>query len=94
MLRMQVPVGQPHAGLAHHKIHEDAWLGLPNDPTIETATRYLHRPSTAAGLNLAAVAAQAARVFRTIDPAFSKRCALAAERARKGGGSSTTGSGR
>jgi endoglucanase len=81
MLRMQVPVGQPHEGLVHHKIHEDAWLGLPNDPTIETATRYLHRPSTAAGLNLAAVAAQAARVFRTIDPAFSKRCVVAAERA-------------
>ncbi|MCA9700725.1 MAG: glycoside hydrolase family 9 protein, partial [Myxococcales bacterium] len=28
MLRMQVPAGKPHAGLAHHKIHEDAWTGL------------------------------------------------------------------
>ncbi|MFV8752903.1 glycoside hydrolase family 9 protein [Nannocystaceae bacterium ST9] len=79
MLRMQVPAGQPHAGLAHHKIHEDAWLGLPNDPAIETATRYLHRPSTSAGLNLAAVAGQAARVWRDLDPAFSKRCLAAAE---------------
>jgi endoglucanase len=81
MLRMQVPAGEPHAGLAHHKIHEDAWLGLPHDPTIEAAPRYLHRPSTAAGLNLAAAAAQAARVWSSVDPAFSKRCLAAAERA-------------
>lgn len=79
MLRMQVPAGQPHAGLVHHKIHEDAWLGLPNDPSIETAPRHLHRPSTAAALNLAAVAAQAARVWRDLDPAFAKRCSNAAE---------------
>ncbi|KIG15209.1 Chitinase [Enhygromyxa salina] len=81
MLRMQVPAGQPHAGLAHHKIHEDSWTGLPHDPAIEAAPRYLHRPSTAAGLNLAAAAAQAARVWRKLDPAFSKQCLAAAERA-------------
>lgn len=81
MLRMQVPAGQPHAGLAHHKIHEDAWAKLPHDPANEAAPRYLHRPSTAAGLNLAAVAAQAARVWRDVDPAFSSRCLAAAERA-------------
>ncbi|PRP98578.1 glycoside hydrolase family 9 protein [Enhygromyxa salina] len=81
MLRMQVPAGKPHAGLAHHKIHEDKWTGLPHDPAIEAAPRYLHRPSTAAGLNLAATAAQAARVWRELDPAFAKRCLAAAERA-------------
>jgi endoglucanase len=81
MLRMQVPAGKAHAGLAHHKLHEDAWTGLPNNPAEEVAPRYLHRPSTSAGLNLAAVAAQAARVWRKLDPAFSKRCLAAAERA-------------
>lgn len=81
MLRMQVPAGEPHAGLAHHKIHEDTWTGLPHDPAKEAAPRYLHRPSTSAGLNLAAVAAQAARVWRELDPEFSKRCLAAAERA-------------
>lgn len=81
MLSMQVPAGKPHAGLAHHKIHEEAWTGIPQDPSNEVATRYLHRPSTAAGLNLAAAAAQAARVWRDIDPAFAKRCLAAAERA-------------
>ena len=81
MLRMQVAVGEPHAGLAHHKIHEDAWTDLPNDPSVRGAPRYLHRPSTAAGLNLAAVAAQAARVWRKLDPAFYHRCLAAAARA-------------
>ncbi|WP_198154629.1 glycoside hydrolase family 9 protein [Plesiocystis pacifica] len=81
MLRMQVPAGQPHAGLAHHKLHEEAWTGLPLDPSADGPPRFLHRPSTSAGLNLAAVAAQAARVWKSIDPAFSKRCLDAAERA-------------
>jgi endoglucanase len=79
MLRMQVPAGKPHAGLAHHKIHEDKWSPLPHDPANEAEPRYLHRPSTAAGLNLAAVTAQAARVWRELDPAFAKRCLTAAE---------------
>jgi endoglucanase len=40
-----------------------------------------HPPSTAATLNLAATAAQRARIWRTIDAAFSGRCLAAAQRA-------------
>jgi endoglucanase len=43
--------------------------------------RYLYYPTTAATLNLAATAAQAARLWKTIDPAFSARCLDAARRA-------------
>ncbi len=63
MLRMQVPAGEQHAGLAFHRVHDDHWTPLPLSPQDDPALRVLHRPSTAAGLNLAAVAAHAARCF-------------------------------
>jgi endoglucanase len=82
MLRMQVPEGQPHAGMAHHKIHDEAWTSLAVLPELTKGVRRSLRPvSTAATLNLAAVAAQAARVFAPIDADFARRCRRAAERA-------------
>ena len=64
MLKMQVPDGKPHAGMAHHKIHDVAWTSLAVMPQLTPAVKRALRPvSTAATLNLAAVAAQAARVF-------------------------------
>ena len=32
LLRMQVPAGQPLAGMVHHKIHDEKWTGLPLAP--------------------------------------------------------------
>jgi endoglucanase len=81
MLRMQVPMGQPLAGMVHHKVHDKDWTALGTAPHEDKQPRYLHPPSTAATLNLAATAAQAARIWRTIDPAFARRCLEAAERA-------------
>src|SRR5690606_37546957 len=81
LLRMQVPEGQPLAGLVHHKMHDAAWTGLGLAPHEDKQPRFLHEPSTAATLNLAATGAQCARIWRTIDAAFSKRCLEAAERA-------------
>lgn len=81
LLKMQVPEGQPLAGMAHHKIHDGSWSALGIEPPQETNARALHPPSTAATLNLSAVAAQAARIWKTIDPAFSQRCLTAAQRA-------------
>src|SRR5262249_20700532 len=69
------------AGMAHHKIHDAEWTGLGVAPADDKMQRWLHAPSTAATLNLAATAAQCARVWKTIDAAFSKRCLDAAERA-------------
>src|SRR5690606_25376540 len=63
LLSMQVPDGKPLAGMAHHKIHDREWTGLPLLPHLDPQPRELHPPSTAATLNLAATAAQAARVF-------------------------------
>ncbi len=81
MLRMQVPAGQPLAGMAHLKVHDNRWTPIPTLPDQDTTPRYLRPPTTAATLNLAAAAAQAARIWRTFDPPFAARCLIAAETA-------------
>ena len=79
LLKMQVPAGQPLAGMAHHKIHDANWTGLPLLPHLDPQQRELHPVSTAATLNLAATAAQAARLYKRYDRDFAAR-ALAAAR--------------
>ncbi|MFD9186697.1 glycoside hydrolase family 9 protein [Streptomyces phaeochromogenes] len=74
LMRMQVPEGKPYAGMAFHKIHDAAWTGIPTRPELDAQPRELHRPSTAATLNLAATAAQCARVFKPYDSTYAKRC--------------------
>ncbi len=84
MMKMQVPAGTAPfkigtrgemnlSGMAHHKIHDEKWTGLPLMPHEDPQVRSLHRPSTAATLNLAAVTAQGARLFAPYDPAFANR---------------------
>ncbi|MGW8063819.1 glycoside hydrolase family 9 protein [Streptomyces ziwulingensis] len=81
LLKMQVPDGQPLAGMAHHKIHDEAWTGLPLLPGDDPQKRELHPPTTAATLNLAATAAQAARLYRPHDRAFAAKALTAAREA-------------
>jgi endoglucanase len=81
LLRMQVPAGQPMAGMVHHKMHGEKWSAIPTSPAQDDIKRYLRPVSTAATLNLAAVAAQAARLWPKWDPAFAARCLTAAESA-------------
>ncbi|GAB3844489.1 cellulase [Micromonospora andamanensis] len=81
LLRMQVPAGKPLAGMAHHKIHDRNWTGLPMQPEDDPEPRELHPPSTAATLNLAATAAQCARLFAPYDKEFAQRCGKAAKTA-------------
>ncbi len=81
MLRMQVPAGQQLAGMAFHRVHGTGWSPLPGWPHEDPTPRVLHRPSTAATLHLAAVAAQGARLFRARDPEFATRLLAAARTA-------------
>nr|BFD89020.1 hypothetical protein KitaXyl93_03800 [Kitasatospora sp. Xyl93] len=81
LLRMQVPEGRPMAGMAFHKLHDAQWTGLPTRPELDDQPRELHKPSTAATLNLAAVGAQCARVYAPYDAAFATRCLDAARHA-------------
>ena len=78
MLKMQVPAGEEYAGMVHHKVQDDGWTGLPLLPSDDPKARELHRPSTAATLNLAAVAAQGARLFEEYDSEFSATLLAAA----------------
>jgi endoglucanase len=82
-LRMQVPEGNKLAGMVHHKVHDKAWTALGLAPHEDSMERLLYPPSTAATLNMAANAAQAARVWHGIDKSFSAKCLAAAERAWK-----------
>lgn len=91
--RMQLPTGPQDpakplrftdvdaGGMAHLKIADERWTKLPLRPNDDRERRFLYPPSTSATLNLAATAAQCARIWRSIDPAFSSRCLQAAERA-------------
>jgi endoglucanase len=81
LLSMQVPAGQELSGMAFHKIQDVTWTGLPLDPAKDPKERRLHRPSTAATLNLAAAAAQGARLFGQHDPTFATRLLAAARSA-------------
>jgi endoglucanase len=80
-LKMIVPEGDPLAGMVHHKVHDHQWTGLPLLPHQDDKLRWLHRPSTAATLNLAATAAQAARIYKKYDKAFATTLLKAAENA-------------
>jgi endoglucanase len=81
LLALQVPPDRPLAGMAHHKLHDNTWTALPMDPARDSALREVHRPSTAATLNLAAAAAQGARLYGKYDRAFAERLLSAARRA-------------
>ncbi len=91
ILSMQVPDGQPLAGMVHHKLHDEVWAGMPMVPPTEVDNdnaneiigtgRYLFPPSTAATLNLAATGAQCSRIWQDIDAEFAGTCLAAAEKA-------------
>jgi endoglucanase len=91
MLNMQIPEGNALAGMCFHKLHDRVWANMPSDiPTMFDNNlerkdgcargRFAYEPTTAATLNMSACAAQAARLWSSMDPAFSRRC-LAAARA-------------
>ena len=83
LLSMQVPEGHPQAGMVHHKLHDLEWEGMPLLPPTEFDNnnefdsgngRYVYPPSTAATYNMAATAAQCARIWQGIDDDFADRC--------------------
>ncbi|HVZ33072.1 MAG TPA: glycoside hydrolase family 9 protein, partial [Polyangiaceae bacterium] len=81
MMAMQAPDGTEFAGMVHHKMHDEGWTALGIRPDQDTLKRTLRPVSTAATLNTAAVAAQAARIWKTFDKPFSEKCLAVAEKA-------------
>lgn len=68
-------------GMAHQKVADRNWTKLPMPPQDDPEERLVYPPTTAATLNLAATAAQCARLWRGVDADFAARCLVAAERA-------------
>lgn len=68
-------------GMAHQKVADRNWTKLPTPPQDDTEERLLYPPTTAATLNLAAVASQCARLWKGVDDPFAARCLSAAQRA-------------
>lgn len=81
LLRMQIPDSLAHAGMAFHKVNDESWTGIPQNPATDPRQRKLYGPSTAATLNLAAVAAQGSRIWSQTRPAYAAKLLAAAEKA-------------
>lgn len=79
MLKMIVDSGE-YEGMVYHKAHDEKWTALGIAPADDEMKRIVKPPSTAATLNLAASAAQAARLWKGIDNAFAEQCLEAAEK--------------
>ena len=77
--------GKPLAGMVHHKVHDEDWTGLPLGPPPTRSSASCTAPSTAATLNLAATAAQGARLFAPYDKAFADQAAGAGPDRLRGG---------
>ncbi len=83
LMKMQVPSSKDSslAGMVHHKVTDESWTALGLLPSEDPKDRYLRPVSTAATLNVAATAAQAARIWKDIDSSYSNECLEAAEAA-------------
>ena len=66
------------SGMVHHKVHAEHWPAFPLRPQDDQAERFLFPPSTSGTLNMVAVTAQAARLWRGLDDEFAERCLRAA----------------
>ncbi len=89
MFKMIVSSKDPYWGkscenFVYHKLHDHKWTGLATKAWEYEeewgTTRIVKPPTYAATLNLAACAAQAARLWKDIDPAFAKECLANAEK--------------
>ena len=89
MLAMMVDAKDPYwgkyEGMVYHKMHDHKWTGLAihswKYEGFENCVRIVKPPTYAATYNLAATAAQAARLWEGIDDAYAKKCLDAAKKA-------------
>lgn len=80
MMKMMVQDGE-YEDMVYHKVHDIKWTALGLAPADDTEERIIKPPTTCATLNMAAVCAQAARLWKDYDPAFAQQCLEAAEEA-------------
>ena len=75
MFKMMVKDGD-YVNMVYHKVHDKKWTALALAPSDDTEERVIKPPTTAATLNMAACAAQASRLWKDLDPQFSKQCLI------------------
>ncbi len=80
MFTMLVESGD-YKNMAYHKAHDEKWTALGIAPADDDMKRIVKPPTTAATLNFAACAAQAARLWEKYDSSFAEKCLEAAENA-------------
>ncbi len=80
MLKMMVKDGD-YEGMVYHKVHDAKWTALGIAPANAPSERVIKPPTTQATLNLAACAAQSARLWKGIDDTFANTCLEAAKKA-------------
>ncbi len=77
LLKMQIPQGKDKAGMASYLVSSNIiYMTTSGMPITE---RHYHQPTTDATLYLASCAAQASRLWKSIDSDFSEKCLLQAE---------------
>ncbi len=80
MLKMMVQDGE-YKDMVYHKVHDIKWTALGLAPADDKEERIIKPPTTCATLNLAAVAAQASRLWESYDSAFAAQCLEASKAA-------------
>ena len=68
-------------GMVFSAVRDFEWTDIPLRPSQDKKARVLDYPTTAATLSFAAVAAQCARIWKTLDTALATECKEAATRA-------------
>lgn len=85
LLKMQVTDRGVYDGMAYHKVTGTEWPPSKVLPHQDPTYRVVYRPSTQATLALAAITAQASRVFRAYDSKYADRLIAASVRAYEAG---------
>ncbi|OPZ83355.1 MAG: Cellulose 1,4-beta-cellobiosidase precursor [Firmicutes bacterium ADurb.Bin419] len=83
LMKMQVKDGNPKAGMVVHEVWDEDWSCLGTPPHEDVIKRVFVAPSTAATLDVAAVTAQSARLWKKYDKKYSEKCLAVAEKAWK-----------
>ncbi|MDO5559600.1 MAG: glycoside hydrolase family 9 protein [Oscillospiraceae bacterium] len=83
-LKMIVESGEKK-GMVYHKMLDSTWTGLAVSPVEDENTAAVYRiikpPTTPATLNVAATAAQFARLYKDYDAVYAEKCLAAAKEA-------------
>ena len=80
-LKMQVPAGQPLAGMVHHKVHDEEWTALGTAPQDDQDQALPLAAEHGGDAEHGGQRRAGARIWEKLDKKFAAKCLEAAERA-------------